>query len=483
MFSRSSKLVRITSLAAVVALAAPTPTALAGVEGDMTSFFRNLGGLANTTGAQAHKGQESGLYTGGNIFMRTPAKTTQLAAVSMPGFRGGCGGIDMFGGAFSFVNAGELVQMMKSIASSAVGFSFKLALETISPVIGNTISELNDLAQRINQANINSCETATALLGSVWPRTDQTSKTICEQLGNSSGIFSDYAYAKQECGAGGQRSGTLSNASGAVQNQIPINKNLTWEAMKTNGLFASMSDEEKQLWMTLAGTVIFRNAGDDNSPNIVQTIPSELTNNGLLASLLGSDSTAPTVSLVVDRCDETDKCLQVTPRGLTITLDPANSFYGKIKRIMTDMVGKIKNNTALSEEDIGLLNLTAMPFYKMITVYTAYNAQQALSEIPSMSQLVALDMLAAWINEGLNQVEKGAHILQFVDKQQLDAWRAEIRRGRELVEKKRDDAERTQVQRAALIEKTRIIENILASNFSANVGGAYGFAKALRRSY
>lgn len=478
MWSRILRLARTTSLVAFAV--ASTAPAYAGVESDMRGFFDSIGTLGNVTGPGAHQGQEAGFYTGGNLYMRVPSRNAQLAALSMPGFRAGCGGIDAFAGAFSFINADQLVAMMKSIASSAIGFSFKLALETISPVIAETIGELNDLAQRINQTNISSCETAQALVGGLWPRSDRASKTICEQLGNSSGIFSDYAASRHGCGSEGQRTTTLNNATGPIQDTINLNKNMTWEAMKKNNFFSAMSNEEKQLWMTLAGTIIMRGGANDDAPATFQVVPARVLDDNLIQALMGTTGTGA-VTVAVNACDEFDRCLTVTPGGANFTISAANSFLGRVKNLLDDMVDKILANQRLTTEEVGLLNMTSMPFYKMLNVYTAYSREQARAEIPRMAEMVALDVLGVWIGEGLREVEKASGVMQSADREYLEQWRNQIREGRQSVIAKRDEAERRAVQQQALIEKTRTIENILASRFSSQVGGALQFAKTIRR--
>ena len=65
----------------------------------MTNFWQ--GAAVNTTGPTAFQGQASGHWTLGNLYLRAPVRSEQIATVSLPSFRAGCGGIDAFAGAFS----------------------------------------------------------------------------------------------------------------------------------------------------------------------------------------------------------------------------------------------------------------------------------------------------------------------------------------------------------------------------------------------
>ena len=87
----------------------------------------------------------------------------------MPGINAGCGGIDMFMGGFSHISKDALIAALRNIGTNAAGYAFKLGIKTIALMIDGVMEDLNNLATKINQANINSCETASTLLGGLWP--------------------------------------------------------------------------------------------------------------------------------------------------------------------------------------------------------------------------------------------------------------------------------------------------------------------------
>ncbi|MDE0052155.1 MAG: conjugal transfer protein TraH, partial [Rhodospirillales bacterium] len=79
-------------------LAAPAPPAKGDVRTEMDRFWQ--GAAVNTTGPTAFRGQASGHWTLGNLYLRAPVRSEQVATVNLPSFRAGCGGIDAFAGAF-----------------------------------------------------------------------------------------------------------------------------------------------------------------------------------------------------------------------------------------------------------------------------------------------------------------------------------------------------------------------------------------------
>ena len=175
------------ALTAIFLLAAGP--ASADVLSEMGRFWQ--GAAVNTTGPTAFQGQASGHWTLGNLYLRSPVRSEQIATVSLPSFRAGCGGIDAFAGAFSFINSDQLIAFGRAVAQNAAGFAFELALETISPVIAETMAKLRALAQWVNSQNLNSCETAQALVGALWSKNDRASSAICAAIGTGQGIFSD----------------------------------------------------------------------------------------------------------------------------------------------------------------------------------------------------------------------------------------------------------------------------------------------------
>jgi conjugative transfer pilus assembly protein TraH len=176
----------------------------AGVGEDLETFFNASGVTSNVTTPGAHKDQSAGYYSGGGISLRNRVKNAQLATIQLPSVNAGCGGIDMFLGGFSHISKDALISALRNIGTNAAGYAFKLSLRTIAPMIDGVMEDLNTLATKINQANINSCEVATTLLDGVWPKSDLAERHACTSS-NSKRNDQDWASARQHCGAGGEK--------------------------------------------------------------------------------------------------------------------------------------------------------------------------------------------------------------------------------------------------------------------------------------
>ena len=107
-------------------------SALGGAVGnDLKNFWERTGGGVNYTRPTAYQGQQAGYATLGSLYVRTQPRNTSLAHIQLPSVRAGCGGIDIFGGSFSFISKEELIKLMEAIMQNAAGFAFELALESL----------------------------------------------------------------------------------------------------------------------------------------------------------------------------------------------------------------------------------------------------------------------------------------------------------------------------------------------------------------
>ena len=403
-----------TVTAMTVSLLFPSPSN-ADVLSEMQSFWQ--GTVSNVTGPTAFDGQASGHWTLGNLYMRAPVRSEQIATVNLPSFRAGCGGIDAFAGAFSFIDSDQLVAFARSVAQNAAGFAFELALETISPVIAETMSKLRALAQWVNSQNLNSCETAQALVGAAWSKNDRASAAICAAIGTSQGIFSDYAAAKHGCGADGKRNSTLAAASGEIADQVPVNVNYAWKAVRASS-FLSGDTDLAEFAMSVTGTMIVTapvSDGDSSGPRVRILEPLALDRRVTEVLMEGG------AELPVYRCDTTDFCLN--PALGRLTIPAGGGFRGRVATLLRDLVDAVRADTPPAPAALGLVNLTTLPVYRVANVAAAYRGAVVEHEMDALAEAVALDVLHVWISDLHRTVEERAGTLDIADGEQLERWR------------------------------------------------------------
>ena len=458
-------------LAAVLAMGIVglVPSPRADVLSEMAAFWQ--GAAVNTTGPTAFDGQASGHWTLGNLYVRAPVRTETLATVSLPSFRAGCGGIDAFAGAFSFIDSDQLVAFGRAVAQNAAGFAFELALETLSPVIAETMAKLRALAQWANHQNVNSCETAQALVGAAWARNDRASSAICAAIGTSQGLFTDYAAARHGCGADGQRHSTLAAATGPLSAQVPVNVNYAWRAALASAFLAA-DPALAELAMSVSGTVIVTAPTTDADPAgpRVRVLEPLALDRRLVEVLMEGGGTLP-----VYTCDEPVRCLNPTWGSVAIPAD--RGFRPRVTDLLRRLVEAVRTDTAPPADALGLVNLTTLPVYRVVNAAAAYRGAVVDQEVDALAEAVALDILQVWLSDLHRAIEAKAGALDIADGDRLERWRAGLQASRIALSRHRHAGLARLNTALSVIEKLRLVETELAGALSSDLRAALAFAR------
>lgn len=423
----------------------------AGINKDLKNFF-NRSTARNSTSPSAFKDQAAGYYTGGSVALRNQVRSAQIATVQMPGFRAGCGGIDAWTGGFSHISSKRLVEMLQNIGSAAGSYAFMLGVQTVSPQIYNIMNELNALATEINSMNINSCEAAATALGGVWPKADESSKHLCQEMGTNLGAFSDWSAARQGCGAKGDRNSILSrkDSDPRYKDMLVGEFNLSWKAIQANA-FLSKDKELAHLFLTLVGSIISRKEGDGFE---VITLPGYADRDDLLNGLLSGGQTK------VYKCT-TDKCLE--PVFTEIDVSATSGLLSRTQSILESLVNKIYDDEPPTKEEEDFLNSTQLPVYKMLNVITAFRKGYAPIDIHQYGELIAMDILYKYILEVLDIVQESIDQLKAaqVDDAHIDRFLKNLRHARTRITERRKSAYQQMDTSLSFIQATQLVEKQL----------------------
>jgi len=404
----------------------PAPALPADLNTEMQTMFNDLGAIGNVTSPGAFRGQAMNLYTGGSLMMRAPGRNYPLVQAQLPSLKAGCGGIDIYGGAFSFINKQQFVALLQNIGSNAVGYAFKLALQSISPDIDKLLTELQDQLNKINAMNINSCEAAQALVNGVVGEYDQSVQSGCANIAQYLGSVSDRAEARLTCASNAPSvvRTAASSADPNVRNATFAKGNVTWNALNQVG--GSISRQEKELIMSLIGTVIVTPPTDDGSGAGPRMLEPTLT--GIRDLLLGKadSATAGLVDVDVYVCDETTECMN--PSRATVSVKPFTRLVAeRLKRISDN----IATRSAQSPADIGFINQTSEPVYRMLAVANAVpGSGTAETLIETYKDVIALDYAQTFLARALAQASTAlsqALRRSEVEQRYLDELRAHAR--------------------------------------------------------
>ncbi|MFZ2633655.1 MAG: conjugal transfer protein TraH [Desulfosalsimonadaceae bacterium] len=175
-----------------------------------------------TTQADYFTTQKRGYGTLGSFSARWSSGNDYLVSVTPPKFKAGCGGIDVFMGGFSFLNADYLVQKLQNMMNAAPAVAFDLALNTLCSQCAKSLNTLEAITDRLNQLQLDDCKATKAVVYEMadgltsGPSSDLISakKTMAVQdFVQSTGVMDLYTAIKT---TGGNDKNTTAGALSAI---------------------------------------------------------------------------------------------------------------------------------------------------------------------------------------------------------------------------------------------------------------------------
>lgn len=431
--------------------------AFGGVEQDLANFFNNMGAQYNASAAQSYKDQVAGYYSGGSIVLRNKVRNLNPLTITAPSLRSGCGGIDVFTGGFSFINSDQLVQTLRNISANTASYVFLLGLSTMVPQIKNTITYVNDLAQKINSMSINSCEMAATAVGAVWPQSAAASDALCNRVATNLGKVSDYVQARHNCRSESGRGDYMkhSKRDPRYKDILTEDFNLAWHAIRKNN-FLSSDKRLAELFMSLSGTIIsHRQGAGDNETLEVMPLISLVEKSEIIKVLLEGGTTT------IYKCEDDEQCLKVIHQE--ITLPPEQSIKAKVEQLLEEMVHNIYENKPHTPAQMGLLNSTSLPLYKFLNISSAFHKDTKIFSVGSYAEVIALDILFAYLEDILTLVQQNVSQLRAVqvDDNLFVQFNKGVRLARSKLDQDRMSAFQKTIQTLNFIQKTQILETQL----------------------
>jgi conjugative transfer pilus assembly protein TraH len=432
--------------------------AAADVGNELHAFFNKMGGVSNVTKSGAYNSQVGGFYTGGGLYARMPVEEYELFHFAPPSINAGCGGIDIFMGAFSHINIDQFIKAGRAIMQNAQGYAFNLALQTYVPQICNTMQKLNDIAREINNLNINSCETAAGIVGGLWPKNDAASRQICQSIGSSRGIMTDYAAAKHQCGV--DRSATAGNKNEEYEDQLGDNYNLAWKAIEKFSL-ANNSNRSKtmqQLFLSVSGTLIAKNRGP--TKGAPAAYPSLILDDKFLDMLMygeargggrGQMYSCPNLTSDPD-------CLDM--QKVDFAFEKKNALVPMVEAMLRSMATKMRtHNGDITDAEKALVELTNIPIMRIIAVQNAYTAGNAVLNVHEFAESIAYDFLLGYLEQILDFVSLNLKELEKVQISgtEINEFKEDLGRVRKLITDKRFAAYQQMYTMISVVQKNPML--------------------------
>ena len=285
--------------------------------GFVADFVASAQENSNVTKAGIQEAGALNVVTGGGFVYKTPRKDFVPFSVTPPSLKAGCGGIDVFLGAFSIPSKDEFVSFLKSVGTALPGLAFQLALQTMAPDLNEMVGRYSDLIRSYTNRYTDSCSAAQALLydTGLGQHLQKAVHSATNTL-RSNGQAADQSDADLM---------VRNNGTKAIENAKPVKDasgneidapelNLTWSLLSSGRWASGATDmtELKEIMMTLTGTTIFTKTGDGDDAVLAARV---VAGADLLPILFGETDNAKALKKL--KCKDNIKCLEVVETQFT----------------------------------------------------------------------------------------------------------------------------------------------------------------------
>lgn len=114
-----------------------------------------------------YQNQQRGFYSAGGFSGRYRMTNDFLVTASPPRLEVGCGGIDLFGGGFTYLDPEYLVEKFERIIQAAPAFAFDLAMTQYCQVCKDSMNTLTAITDQLNSIQLNDCRMSKRLVQAV----------------------------------------------------------------------------------------------------------------------------------------------------------------------------------------------------------------------------------------------------------------------------------------------------------------------------
>ena len=334
--------------------------------GFVKDYFDATQAMSNITEAGVREAGAVSTVTGGGFVYRTPRTDFVPFSVTPPSLKAGCGGIDLFLGAFSIPSREEFVSFLKSVGTALPGLAFQLALQTMAPDLNEQVGRYADLIRSYTNRYTDSCEAARALLDNTGA-TEHLTRVVegAKNALRSDGSVADQSEADRRVRDNGEKAIAASpirkDSGGNVVDAPEIN--LTWALLSGGKLGAADFDSVslRETMMTLLGTTVFTQEGKGENAVLVAR---EIAGVDLLPVLF--NETGKDTSLVKLTCDEAKRCLSPERKPMYDT-----DLVAELKEAADHYLTALKSRDAslvTDDEMLFLASVSSVPLLRILNL-------------------------------------------------------------------------------------------------------------------
>lgn len=367
--------------------------------GFLEDFYESAGAQSAMTPAGIYESQSLSLAAGGSFVLKTPRKDFTPFTLDAPHLKAGCGGIDLFLGAFSVPSREEFVSFLRSIGTAMPGLAFQLALQGLSPDLNEQVTAFRDMIMELSGNFSDSCKAAEWIVNegasaAGWLRTQQH---LAQNNLRTTGAASDASEADRLTRTNGAKVldsvPERKDSSGAVVEASELN--LTWALLKGGKLGEKLDQETLETMMTLLGTSLYVKTGSGESATIRTT---DISGRDILWDLFGSaeDSALKDAKRLV--CDEPVKCL-APKASATSPVNLVREIHEAAAKYRRSLLSR--NRAEVAEKDLTLLaGVSSLPLLALVEA-------SASSRIPAAGASLMRVYAEAAAYEGITTALRG----------------------------------------------------------------------------
>ncbi|WP_028864958.1 conjugal transfer protein TraH [Psychromonas aquimarina] len=243
---------------------------------------RTFNSMSNVTNAKAYNTARRGIANGGQLYIRNDIKRINLVSAQAPSFSAGCGGIDIFGGSFSYINKDQFIETFQAIGANALGYGVKLAIASACNSCEQIMTSLEKTAQAINKMNMDSCTAAQGIVDAgVDFSTTAKAETKAANNNTNRGIAEDFQEAWNWPSTDGKSNSKKQKETNPAKYASEITGNITWRALIENNVKTTYGGDNSllEVFQSMVGTVVVADQSTDSesSPSITTYVGQKIS--------------------------------------------------------------------------------------------------------------------------------------------------------------------------------------------------------------
>lgn len=384
----------------------------ADVASNMSNYIDDMRLSGNYTSPKSWKDNSRYNYSLGSMSYRSKSKILQPFYIRTPEINAGCGGIDMHLGGLSFAGKDEFVAFGKAVISDAQGYALKAALGLLCPSCENWMTELQEIASKMNNYSMNSCAAAKDAVDFLGSKIKTKAEWDCALKSSiANGDSRDPIAARKGCSNLGKAKNTEYSQEEKNEGAPPLN--ITWRALTDNNTQTSIDlTKYYEILMSMTGTIIYKKDG-----TIISKNPIAVKDDTIEVLMNGGD-------LEIYKCLEIKDCENLSKT--THKIAEKDAFFTIVAKHIESIRQKLikQSNGQVVEYTKEEKNFVANAPYGLpiVRIISIAHSQRKGSEfsIDNIDEWIALSMTYDFLQNMLYQVQRKTSFVANLDKESID---------------------------------------------------------------